>query len=153
VILHEPELSRIDGRMRVHSRIEARDPKLASLYRLWFEVDAACGLAVSDRADPFLVAMLPIAMARGEGIEVRGRTSPRLAWGIHELQRVHFAWWPRLVKIVDIQYATLEEPSTQERGAGVATAFSGQESILSTRSGSIARSGSRFPVFASATPS
>ena len=109
MILHEPEISRIDGRLRVHARIETRHPKLATLDRLWFEVDEASGLAVSDRADAFLVAMLPIAMACGESLEVRGRTSPRLAWGVRELQRIHFAWWPRLVRIVDVRCATLEE--------------------------------------------
>ncbi len=132
MILHEPEVSRVDGRTRVHARIETAHPKLAALGSLWFEVDAANGLVVSDRADPFLVAMTPIAMACGERIEVRGRTSPRLAWGIREFQRVHFAWWPRLVKIVDIAYAALEEPPPSERGSGVAAAFSGGVDSLHT---------------------
>jgi hypothetical protein len=125
MILHEPEISRIDGRLRVHARIETQHPKLAALGGLWFEVEAASGLAVSDRADAFLVAMLPIAMACGESLEVRGRTSPRLAWGVRELERIHFAWWPRLVTIVDVRCATLEEAPPGERGVGVATAFSG----------------------------
>ncbi len=125
MILHEPEISQIDGRLRVQARIESQHPRLATLERLWFEVDAASGLAVSDRADAFLVAMTPIAMACGESLEVRGRVSPRLAWGVRELQRVHFAWWPRLVTIVDVRYAALEEAPVDERGAGVATAFSG----------------------------
>jgi hypothetical protein len=125
MIVHEPEISRIDGRLRVSAQIEARVPKLGALGRLWFEVDAASGLAVSDRADAFLVAMLPIAMACGESLEVRGRTSPRLAWGVRELERIHFAWWPRLVTIVDVRCSPLEEARQDERGAGVATAFSG----------------------------
>jgi hypothetical protein len=125
MILHEPELSRVDGRIRVHSRIESAHPRLAGLGRLWFEVEDACGLGLSDRADPFVVGMLPIAMACGESLEVRGRTSPRLAWGIRELQQVHLAWFPRFVKVVDVRYAALEEPSPKERGAGVATTFSG----------------------------
>ncbi len=125
MILHEPEISRIDGRLRVHARIETRHPKLAAFDRLWFEVDEASGLAVSDRSDAFLVAMIPIAMACGESLEVRGRTSPRLAWGVRELQRIHFAWWPRLVRIVDVRCEALEEAPQGERGAGVATAFSG----------------------------
>jgi hypothetical protein len=125
LILHEPEISRSDGRVRVHARIETAHPKLAALERLWFELDADRGLELSDRADAFVAAMLPIAMACGESLEVRGTTSPRLAWGVRELQRVHFAWWPQAVKIVDVRYARLAEPAASERGAGVATAFSG----------------------------
>lgn len=125
MIVHEPELARVGGRLRVQARIETRQPKLASLPHLWFEVDDASGLEVGDRADAFLVAMLPIAMACGEPLEIRGRTSPRLAWGVRELQRVHLAWWPRLVTSVDVAYAKLEEPSASERGSGTAIAFSG----------------------------
>jgi len=125
MILHEPEISHQDGRVRVHARIEASHPKLAALDRLWFEVEEACGLAVSDRADAFLVALIPIAMACGESLEVRGRTSPRLAWGIREFQNVHFSWWPRHMKIVDVRYGTLEEAPAGDRGVGVASAFSG----------------------------
>jgi len=132
MILHEPEISHQGGRIRVHARIEASHPKLAALGRLWFEVDAACGLAVSDRADAFLVALIPIAMACGESLEVRGRTSPRLAWGIRELQNVHFTWWPRHVKIVDVRYGTLEEAPVEDRGVGVASAFSGGADSLYT---------------------
>ena len=132
MILHEPEISRVDGRIRVHARIESGHPKLARLDRLWFEVDASDGLEVSDRADPFLVAMLPIAMACGESLQVRGKTSPRLAWGVHELQHVHFAWWPRHVRIVDVRYDELEEAPPEARGAGVASGFSGGVDSLYT---------------------
>ena len=125
MILHEPELTRSDGRIRVQSRVETRHPKLAGLGRLWFEVDEASGLAVSDRADPFLVGMIPVAMACREAIEVRGAVSPRLAWGIGELQQIHFAWWPRHVGVVDVRCERLEEAPPQERGTGVATSFSG----------------------------
>ena len=132
MILHEPELSRIDGRIRVASRIETRHPKLAGLGHLWFEVEAASGLAVSDRADPFLVAMTPVAMACGESIEVRGRTSPRLAWGLGQLQQIHFAWWPRHVRVVDVRCEKLEEAPLEQRGSGVVTSFSGGVDSLYT---------------------
>jgi hypothetical protein len=125
MILHEPELTRRDGKIRVESRIETRHPRLRGLGPLWFEVDEASGLAVSDRADPFLVGMIPIAMACGAEIEVRGRVSPRLAWGIGQLQQIHFAWWPRHVRVVDVFCERLEEAPPSERGSGVATSFSG----------------------------
>jgi hypothetical protein len=132
VIVHEPEATQVDGRTRVQARVEAQHPRLAGLERLWFEVDAASGLAVSDRADAFLVAMTPIAMACGEDLEIRGSTSPRLAWGVRELQRIHFAWWPKLVKIVDVHCASLAEAQPSECGTGVATAFSGGADSLYT---------------------
>jgi hypothetical protein len=132
MILHEPAVARVDGRIRVHARIATGHPRLASLDRLWFEVDASDGLEISDRADPFLVAMLPIAMACGERIEVRGKTSPRLAWGTRELQHVHFAWWPRQVKIVDVRCDRLEEAPPEQRGSLVACGFSGGVDSLYT---------------------
>lgn len=132
MILHEPELTRRDGRIRVESRIETRHPKLRGLERLWFEVDEASGLAVSDRADPFLVGMIPIAMASRADLEVRGPVSPRLAWGIGQLQQIHFAWWPRHVRVVDVDCDRLEEAPPEQRGSGVATSFSGGVDSLYT---------------------
>ena len=132
MILHEPELTRKEGRIRVESRIETRHPRLRGLGSLWFEVDEASGLAVSTRADPFLVGMTPVAMACGAEIEVRGAVSPRLAWGIGQFQQAHFAWWPRHVRVVDVYCETLEEPPEGQRGNGVATAFSGGVDSLYT---------------------
>jgi hypothetical protein len=132
MILHQPELSRADGKLRVAARIETRHPKLAGLERLWFEVDSDRGVELGDRADPFLAAMIPVAMACGENVEVRGRTSPRLAWGIRELQHIHFAWWPRHLNVIDVRCETLEEAPLAQRGAGVACAFSGGVDSLYT---------------------
>jgi hypothetical protein len=56
---------------------------------------------------------------------VRGRVSPRLAWGIGQLQQIHFVWWPRHVRVVDVFCDRLEEAPLPERGSGVATSFSG----------------------------
>ncbi len=132
MILHEPELTRRDGKIRVESRIETRHPRLRGLDRLWFEVDEASGLAVSDRADPFLVGMIPVAMTCGTDVEVRGRVSPRLAWGIGQFQQIHFAWWPRHVRVVDVDCDQLEEAPLDQRGSGVATSFSGGVDSLYT---------------------
>jgi hypothetical protein len=132
VILHEPELTRRDGRIRVESRIETRHSRLADLDRLWFEVDETSGLAISDRADSFLVGMIPIAMACRAKLEVRGSVSPRLAWGIEQLQRIHFAWWPRHVRVVEVRCERMEEAPSDQRGSGVASSFSGGVDSLYT---------------------
>src|SRR6185295_16160895 len=76
-------------------------------------------------ADPFLVAVTPIAMACAEPVEVRGAVSPRLAWGVREFQGIHRLWFPRHVSAVEIHTSRLEEPPPGERGAGVAAGFSG----------------------------
>jgi len=125
VIVHEPEIGEVAGRTRVQARVESRHPKLAALGRLWFEVDAEHAALASDRADAFFVALLPVAMAAGEELELRGAVSPRLAWGLRELQRIHCAWWPRRVQRVEVSCKTLVEAPPGERGAGVATTFSG----------------------------
>jgi hypothetical protein len=132
MILHEPVLTRKEGRIRVECRVETRHSRLSDLDRLWFEVEEASGLAMSDRADPFLVGMIPIAMACGAKLEVRGLVSPRLAWGIGQLQRIHFAWWPRHVRVVDVRCERLEETPPEQRGSGVATTFSGGVDSLYT---------------------
>jgi hypothetical protein len=132
MILHEPELTRKEGRIRVESRIETRHPRFRALERLWFEVDEASGLALSDRADPFLAGMIPIAMACRADLEVRGAVSPRLAWGIGQLQQIHFAWWPRHVRVVEVHCDRLEEAPLEQVGSGVATSFSGGVDSLYT---------------------
>jgi hypothetical protein len=71
-------------------------------------------------------------MACGASLEVRGRTSPQLAWGIGQLQQIHFAWWPRRVRVVDVLYDRLEEAPLEARGSGVATTFSGGVDSLYT---------------------
>lgn len=55
-----------------------RTPGARSEAPLWFRVPAAFADALSDRADPFLAAMLPTAVASGRPLVIEGDVSERL---------------------------------------------------------------------------
>lgn len=110
------------GITRVRSRVESA--RLGT-FDLWFEGDGETGRALSDRSDAFAVAMFDLAAAAGEALEVRGVTSPRLAWGIRETMRIHHAWWPHEIQLVDLEFERLEPPGPEEHGAAVGAGFSG----------------------------
>src|SRR5512133_1200202 len=77
--------------------------------RLWYRVPAAFGDQV--RAEPFLVAGILPAMARGEALEVSSAIgiSPRLSASLPKVQQILHAWIPALQKI-DVK-ATCSSPA------------------------------------------
>lgn len=123
--IHEPEVVEIGEFVRVSARVETDDPELADLDRLWFEVDGRYRDVVGDDADPFVVALLPLGMASRSDIEVLGRVSPRLAYGVEEYQRVVHAWWPVNTQLVTLHHRALDDVAGRRRGDGVGCTFSG----------------------------
>lgn len=121
MIVHEPVMARENGRTRISARIETTRRPLG-VDHLWFDVDDAHGIALSARADPFLVAVMPLAMALQERLEIRGPVSPRLAWGLREWQAIQATWWPAFPPVHVTLEALVPAP---ERAGGVALAFSG----------------------------
>ena len=108
MIIHEPEITRSEGRVRIGARVEnTRRKKFSSPGDLWIEVDDRWGDYLSERSDPFLLIMIPMAMYLGEDVEVRGTISPRLLLGIRELQQIYSTWWPESAHVVDLDCATL----------------------------------------------
>jgi 7-cyano-7-deazaguanine synthase in queuosine biosynthesis len=67
--------------------------------RLWYRIPSA--LAGEVRAEPFLVAGLMPAMARGEKLEVSSsfRISPRLFTSLPKIQQILHVWVPALKEI------------------------------------------------------
>lgn len=129
MIIHEPVLTRAGGRTRVAATLEASNGALIGAGPIWFEADDAAGIPLSTRADPFLVAAVPLAMATGEDLEVRGEVSPRLLHGLQQFQIIHNAWWPEL-RVASIACPSLSH--APDRASGVATSFSGGVDSLYT---------------------
>ena len=80
-----------DDRMRL--RAEVTSPALGDR-ELWFEVGEARAGAVTDRADPFVVSTLLLAMAEGADLHVSGApVDPVLRRNLVEFQRIWSAWF------------------------------------------------------------
>jgi hypothetical protein len=69
---------------------------------LWFRFQKVTGVEVSSDIDPFVVALLLLAMNKNESIRVRGTLSKKLFAGLNEYQRVYHSWFPDRFHRVDI---------------------------------------------------
>lgn len=127
IVVHEPELAPRGDATRVTARVDI--PGFGTR-EIWFEADGDAGSFLSERGDAFAAALLPVASALGEPLEVRGAVSPRLAWGMRELLRIRRLWWPRSSRPVDLVFPRLEE--SPRRGAAVGCGFSGGVDSLFT---------------------
>jgi len=125
MIIHHPEILEEGGEIRVSSRIEIDDSGSGYPDRLWFRFPENYRDYVTDRSDGFAVALLPLAMALGEKMCVRGVMSPLLALGMREYQHIQTTWHPKRLQTVGIEYDTLASLQTSDVLGGVATAFSG----------------------------
>ena len=127
IIVHEPVRSINGAATRVTARVDIPG---AGTHELWFEVEGEGASFLSDRGDAFAAALLPVAAAMGETLEVRGAVSPRLAWGLGELLRVHRVWFPGVSRQIELVFPRLEE--APRRGAYAGCGFSGGVDSLFT---------------------
>ena len=125
MIIHPPELEQVDDRVRISSHIEFSSPQQDFPQQLWFEFPQEYAHMLTARADPFLVALLLLAMSRGEHIDVRAPISPKLAYGIQEYMRIQHSWNPSNFALINIQTPELSSPPTPQSPAAVAASFSG----------------------------
>jgi len=127
VILHEPEIKKAGEEITISSRVEINSPNTKGrLKSLWVKVPEGQGAFISDYSNGFAVALLFLAMNLGEDLEIRGKMSPRLLFGMMEFQKCFKLWFSEtLRKIIDIQCEKLI-PQTQENNTMInACAFSG----------------------------
>ena len=112
MIIHEPEITSSEGRVRLGARVEStRRSDYSLLGDLWIEVEDRWGEYLSERSDPFLLIMISMAMFLREDIEVRGPISPRLLFGIRELQHIYKTWWPETLDEVKSHISVVAPPS------------------------------------------
>jgi hypothetical protein len=121
-----PVVSEDDGEIRVSARVEIETPCSCDFpAELWFSFPSSYRDYVTDRADGFLAALLPLAMALGEPIEIGGVLSPRLLRGMDDYQRVQSLWQSKRFEVVEIVSDELGELRADEVAGGVGCAFSG----------------------------
>ena len=125
MIIYRPQINEEGGEIFVSAKIETQDPKIQLPEKIWFNFPRSCKEYITDRADAFVVAMLPVAMSLNEDIEVQGRVSPRLAYGIEEYQHIQNGWWPKKFKIINVNYNELKNTSEIENKGAVGCSFSG----------------------------
>jgi hypothetical protein len=115
-----PPASR-DGLSRLEAELRRSE---SNPLRLWFDVPAASGSRVTDRADPFVLAFaFPMMQAR-RPVHVRGRVSPSLLAHLDEFMAVWQAWRPDRYQVVDLT-AESEVEGPAGSGTGAIQAFSG----------------------------
>ncbi len=125
MLIHPPEMTTQGTRVRVSARVEAESEPFAGGEDIWFEVDRSDQDSISDRADAFLVALLPVAMSLGEPLEVRGEVSPRLLRGTRDVQAILTAWWPKRFRQIELRCSSISVSRFSPSPAGVGLAFSG----------------------------
>jgi hypothetical protein len=104
ITIHAPRLTDTEkGRCQLSAQISMRIPNRSVPGELWFRVDARWKAYLLPRADAFLAAMVPLAAALGEDIEVEGPVSPKLLHGAREYLRVIHARSPSRNHLVQIR--------------------------------------------------
>lgn len=121
MIIHEPQIKKEEGEICISSFIEIKsDNSLPDT--LWFKFPEEYEEFISDGSSGFVVGLSFLAMYLGEDIEVQGKMSPKLAYGLKQFQSYFNFWYPDRYKIVNIKCDKFES----ERSSGsVACSFSG----------------------------
>jgi len=125
MIIHKPVIREENREISISAKIEIRNTDKACPPELWFKFPSRYKEYVTDRADGFAVALLPLAMYLGEDLEIRGEVSSRLAFGMREYLRIQSQWKPDFFKMIEIQYDRLAASDASAPLSGVGCAFSG----------------------------
>ncbi len=125
MILHRPTLTERPDALRICSGVELGDRRLRLPPELWFELPGGSGPHLSDRLDGLALVLLPLAMALGEALEVRGALSPRLARAMEEYQHLLHAWFPRQLRVVPVIPDAFAPLPGEEVAGATGCAFSG----------------------------
>ena len=125
MIVHKPLITCAGDEVRVEAAIELKHSDLPRPSTLWFALPNVYQNHVTDWADGFAVALLPLAMRLGEPMRIVGELSSRLAAGMREYQRIQSAWKPGFFTQVEVQCERLRTRDPGEASGAVGVAFSG----------------------------
>jgi hypothetical protein len=92
-----------------------------SPFRLWVRFPEALAEQLTDRADPFMTALIPLAMTLGRPMIVEGEVSEQVLAGCRQIMEIWHRWYPHM-KIVSLQPSKASEDPF--RAEGVAGFFS-----------------------------
>lgn len=124
MIIHPPLQAHIGQKLQISARIEFENKQPKVPTELWFRFPSHSQSLISTDCDPFVVALLLLAMQRAESIHVRGSLSRSLYQGLHKYQEIFHSWFPNRFKLIGIYPQDLRNdpiPSSPEQ----ACAFSG----------------------------
>jgi hypothetical protein len=125
MIIHQPEVKIENGEVGVSARVEFSTPMANIPKALWYRFPEVYAGYVTERSDGFIVDLLLLAMVMGEEVMVRGTTSPRLAYGLEQYQKVFNAWFPRQFRQIGVAYKRIEALLPEQGGKQVVSSFSG----------------------------
>jgi hypothetical protein len=125
MIIHQPEVKIENGEVSVSARVEFSQPMANIPKALWYRFPEAYAGYITEHSDGFIVSLLLLAMAMGEEVTVRGTTSPRLAYGLEQYQKVFNAWFPRQFTQIGVAYERIEALLPEQGGKQVVSSFSG----------------------------
>lgn len=125
MIIHEPQLRQGRKETTVEAAVEVERPDGEYPATLWFTFPESVAPFVTNRADGFAVALLPLAMRLGERLAVHGDLSYRLAHGMRDYQRFQSTWKPDFFTPVELQCDDLRSRDPGDAAGAVGSAFSG----------------------------
>ena len=125
MIIGEPIIIENGQDITVYADITNASVDVAMPAKLWFRVARRFGEGLTERSDPFLVAMLPVAMALGVDLEIEGKVSSRLLFGLRDYQQILNTWWPKLFTVVGLKSATTCNHNVNHQPTSVGATFSG----------------------------
>jgi len=125
MIVGKPTITHEGVEVTIEASVEFEHAPEGRPSTLWFTFPVTLDAYVSDRADGFLAALLPLAMWLGEDLTVHGDLSCRLAAGARDYQRLQAAWKPTMFRPVEVRADRLDSGPAGESARAVGTAFSG----------------------------
>jgi hypothetical protein len=125
MIVYKPNITEEENEICVSAKVETESNSVKLPDVLWFKFPKDYKEYVTDRSDGFAAALLPLAMALGEDMEVKGTVSPRLAFGMREYQRITSVWWPNRLRSVNVKFENLKSLEENKATGKVGCAFSG----------------------------
>jgi hypothetical protein len=125
MIIYPPEIEIKHSEVTLSARVEMDSPISGLPDRLWFTFPEDYAAHLSGSSNALAASLLLTAMYFDEDLEVRGKLSSRLLYGLQEYQQVYHAWFPQTFHLIKIHYEHLETEGATDCAGKVCTAFSG----------------------------
>lgn len=108
--------------IRLEARVaRERGPRYCDIY--WYDLPKQFADAIDRSANPWAVAMLPLAASCKESLRIDAPIDPLLKSGAEEVSRIFHCWYPD-VRPVQIE-APLKQPRSPDPALSTAAFFSG----------------------------
>ena len=118
MIIHSPQITRQSGYSVAWARVELDTPRRPFPEYIWYRLPDRYAHYFSSSSDAFLVAALFPAMHYGEGLQVHGPISARLAYHLEEYQDLMSFWFPKDLRRVSLHFEKLMPEMVEPQGVG-----------------------------------